>query len=138
MSVCVYMCIYVCVCMLLYIVDVCICLYTCMLASNCCVCIWQTSPLSSARLRMHAIDTRWRFLRWLTALHVNNNNIFITFKPLPIIFLYFSPTEDEDVNFFGNCLRVHLNEWMKDSHKLYLHCENSSVVRWGVFSDGRW
>ena len=45
------------------------------------------------------IDTRWRFLRWLTALHVNNNNIFFTFKPLPNIFLYFSPTEAEDAKF---------------------------------------
>ena len=42
----------------------------------------------------HAIDTRWHFLRLLTALHVNNNNIFITFQPLPNIFLYFSSTED--------------------------------------------
>ena len=60
----------------------------------------------------HAIDIRRRFLRWLTALHVNNNNIYITFKPLPNIFLYFSPTEDEDAKFIFILIsiRIHLNE----------------------------
>ena len=58
--------------------------------TNITIVISKTSP---------AIDTRWRFLRWITALHVNNNNIFITFKPLKNNFLYFSPTEDEDAKF---------------------------------------
>ena len=106
------MCIYVCVCMLLYIVDVCICLYACMLASNCCVFLYMTNITIVISKASHAIDTRWRFLRWLTALHVNNNNIFITFKPLPNIFIYFSSTEDEDAKFIFilNSLRVDLNE----------------------------
>ena len=34
------------------------------------------------------------FLRWLTAPHVNNNNICSAFILLPNNVLYFSPTED--------------------------------------------
>ena len=73
----------------------------------------QTSSLSSVRLRMQLTPdgADSHFIRWLTALHVNNN-IFITFKPLPNIFLYFSPTEDEDAKFVFILISiiVHLNE----------------------------
>ena len=78
---CVFVCVYacalacVCVCMHLYI-DVCLCLYACMLASNCCICIGQTTPLSSVRLRIQSspCSADSHFLRWLTAIHVNYNN----------------------------------------------------------------
>ena len=39
------------------------------------------------------------FLRWLTALHVNNNNICSAFILLPNNFLYFKPTEDGEGKF---------------------------------------
>ena len=76
---CVYLyvcvCAHVCVCMHLYI-DACVCLYACMLAFNCCACIGQTSPLSSVRIRMQSspCSADSHFIRWLTAVHVNNNN----------------------------------------------------------------
>ena len=94
MSVCVYMC---------------ICLYACMLASN--LCLYMTIITFVISKASHAIDTRWRFLCWLTALRVNNN-MFNTFKPLPNIFLYFSLTEDKYAKFIFilNSLKLHLNE----------------------------
>ena len=42
------------------------------------------------------------FLRWLTALHVNNNNICSVFILLPNNVLYFSPTEDGVGKFIFN------------------------------------
>ena len=66
------------------------------------MCLYKTNIIIAISKASHAIDTRWRFLRWLTALHVNNNNnnnIVITFKPLPNIFLYLSNTEDKDAKF---------------------------------------
>ena len=61
-----------------------------------CVSIWQTSLLSSLRLRMQSSPggAESHFLRWLTALHVNNNNICSAFILLPNNVLYFSPTKD--------------------------------------------
>ena len=108
LSVHVCICIWVCVrarsrvglCVHLYI-DVCVCLYACMLASNCCiVCIWQTSPLSSVRPRMQSspYSADSHFLRWLTAVHVNNN-ICSTFIYLPNNILYCTLTEDGYANF---------------------------------------
>ena len=84
---CVFLCVFVCVCVCVCVrarvcvcvhlyIDVCVCLYACIFTSNCCVCIGQTSPLSSVRLRIQSSPCRAasHFLRWLTALHVNNNN----------------------------------------------------------------
>ena len=92
------------VCMHLYI-DVCVCHYACMLASNacmlaCCVCIGQTSPLSSVRLRIQSspCNADSLFLRWLTAVHVNNN-ICSTFIYLPKNIIYCTLTEDGDAKF---------------------------------------
>ena len=93
---------------------VCMCVCKCMCVSKCvgeffaCVCL-EPDIIIVISKASHAIDTRWRFL---TALHVNNNNIYITFKPLPNIFLYINPTEDEDAKFIFilNSLRIHLNE----------------------------
>ena len=107
--VCICMCVCVCarsrvcVCMHLYI-DVCDCLYACMLASNCCVCIGQTSPLSSVRLRMQSspCSADSHFLRQLTAVHVNNN-ICSVFIYLPNNILYCTPTEDGDAKFIFYC-----------------------------------
>ena len=67
----------VCVCLHLYI-DECVCVYACMLAPNCCVCIGHTSPSSSVRLHIQSSPCTSPciriFNRWLTAVHVNNNN----------------------------------------------------------------
>ena len=92
---CVYMCVYVCVCM-------CVCEFF--------ACIFlEPDFIIVISKASHSIDTIWCFL---TALHANNNNIYITFKPLSNIFLYISPTEDEDAKFIFilNSLRIHLNE----------------------------
>ena len=72
MYVCVY--VYVCVCVF---VCVCVCVYVCMCVSACvciCVCMCVCEFFSCVCLDFiivtskasHAIDTRWRFLRWLT------------------------------------------------------------------------
>ena len=101
--VCVYVCVCVCVC-------VCMCVCECMCVCKFFACIFlEPDFIIVISKASHAIDTRWRFL---TALHVNNNNIYITFKPLPNIFLYFSPTEDEDAKFIFILIsiRIHLNE----------------------------
>ena len=48
----------------------------------------------------HAIITRWRsiaFFRWLTAVHMNNNNCNALIA-IRNNFLDFSPTEDEKEN----------------------------------------
>ena len=90
----------VCVCLRasLY---VCVCLYACMLASNCCVCIGQTSPLSSVRLRIQSspcsVDSH--FLRWLTAAHVNNNN-YNALIAIRNNIRYCTLTKDGDGNWF--------------------------------------
>ena len=90
--VCVRVSVYVCVCE-------CMCVYMCVSMCVCeffaCVCLEPDFIIVISKAS-HAIDTRWRFL---TALHVNNNNIYITFKPLSNIFLYISPAEDEDAKF---------------------------------------
>ena len=100
----------------------CVCVSVCVYVSKCVgeffACIGlEPDFIIVISKASHAIDTRWRFL---TALHVNNNNIYITFKPLPNIFLYFSPTEDEDAKFIFilTSIRIHLNEWMKYFHKI--------------------
>ena len=137
--VCVYVCVYVCVCVCVYVcVSMCVCVSVYVCVSKCvgeffaCVCLDFIIVISKAS---HSIDTRWCFR---TALHVNNN-IYITFSPLSNIFLYISSTEIEDAKLICILifLRIHLNELMKGFHNLYLQRENSSVVRWGVFSDGR-
>ena len=71
-GVCVYVCVYVCVCMCVY-VCVCVCVCMCVCLSVCvskcvceffaCVCLDFIIVISTDS---HAIDTRWRFLRWLT------------------------------------------------------------------------
>ena len=88
-----------CVCMHLYI-DVFFCLHASMLAFTCCVCIAQSSPLSSVRLRMQSspCSADSHFLRWLTAVHVNNN-ICRAFIYLPNNILYCTPTKDGDAKF---------------------------------------
>ena len=86
---CVYMCVYVCV-------YVCVCVCVCVCEFFACICLEPDFIIVISKAS-HSIDTRWRFL---TALHVNNNNnIYITFKRLPNIFLYISPTQDEDAKF---------------------------------------
>ena len=94
-------CVCSCVC-----VDVCV--SKCVGEFFVCVCLEPDFIIVISKAS-HSTDTRWRFL---TALHVNNNNIYITFKRLPNIFLYISPTEDEDAKFIFilNSLRIHLNE----------------------------
>ena len=89
-------CVFACISILM-----CVCLYACMLASNCCVCIGQTSPLSSVRLRMQSspCSADSHFLRWLTAVDVNNNNICSIFIYLPNYVRYCTPTEDGDAKF---------------------------------------
>ena len=91
--VCVCMRSRVCVCMHLDI-DVCVYLYACMLPLNCCDCIGQSSPLSSVRLRMQSsrCSADSDFLRWLTAVHMNNN-ICSAFIYLPNNFRYCTLTE---------------------------------------------
>ena len=108
---CVYLYLYVCVCVCVCaLACVCVCvhlysdvyvrLYACMLASNCCVCIWQTSPLSSVRLRMQSspCSADSHCLRQLKAVHVNNN-ICTTFIYLPNNIRYCTLTEDGDAKF---------------------------------------
>ena len=107
-GVCVRVCVYVCMCVsecVCICVCMCVCMWVCV-SFFACVCLDFIIVISKA---LHSIDTRWCFL---TALHVNNNNIYITFKPLPNIFLYISPTEDEDAKFIFilNSLRIHMNE----------------------------
>ena len=106
-------CVCVCVCMHLSI-DVCVCLYACMLASNCCVCIGLTSPLSSVWLRIQSspCSADSYFLRWLTAVHVNNNicNALIAIRNN---IRYCTLTEDGDAKLiflFFNSLRAQSNE----------------------------
>ena len=96
---CVCSCVCVCVC-------VCMCVSMCVCEFFACVCLDFIIVISKAS---HSIDIRWRFL---AALHVNNNNIYITFKRLPNIFLYIGPTEDEGTKFIFilNSLRINLNE----------------------------
>ena len=103
--------------------------HTCMLV---CVCIWQTSSLPSVRFRMQSSPggTEAHFFRWLTAVHVINNNICSAFIPHPNNFLYCSATEDGEATFIFICLnslRAQLNEWMKEFYNLYLYRENSRV-----------
>ena len=99
--VCVCACALACVCSQHLYIDVCVCLIACMLASNCCVCIGQTSPLSSVKLRVQSspCSADSHFLRWLTAVHVNNN-ICSAFISLPNNVLYCTPTEDGDAKLF--------------------------------------
>ena len=100
----------VCVCVVCVCSCVCVCMYVCVSKCVCeffaCVCLDVIIVISKAS---HSIDIRWRFL---TALYVNNNNIYITFKRLPNIFLYSSPTKDEDTKFIFilNSFRINLNE----------------------------
>ena len=96
MSVCMYvfvlprshacMCVSKCVCVCasmfgVCVVRVCVCVYVWRSCVFVCVCIGQTS---SVRLRIQSwpdgADSH--FLRWLTAVHVNSNNICIGFIPL--------------------------------------------------------
>ena len=95
-----------CVCAVCVCVRVCVCVYVCVCELFACVCLDFIIVIIKAS---HSIDIRWRFL---TALHVNNNNIYITFIRLPNIFLYISPTEEEDTKFIFilNSLRINLNE----------------------------
>ena len=106
-AVCVFVCacVCVCVCMCVY-VCVCACVSKCVCEFFACVYLDFIIVISKAS---HSIDIRWPFL---TALHVNNNNIYITSKLLPNIFLYIRPTEDEDTKFIFilNSLRINLNE----------------------------
>ena len=65
----VYACVFVCMC-------VCVCVYILRVYEFfICVCIGQTSSLSSVRLRMQSSPggADSHFLRWLTAVLVNNN-----------------------------------------------------------------
>ena len=101
-----YVCVCVCVCVCGVCVCVCVYVHVCGCESFACVCLDFIIVISKAS---HSIDIRRRFL---TALHGNNNNIYITFKRLPNIFLYITPTEDEDTKFIFilNSLRINLNE----------------------------
>ena len=109
MRVCVDACAYLCVCarsracvrVCVYASMFGVCVYVLRVWVFVCVCIWQTSPLSSVRLRMQSSpgSADLHFLRWLTALHVNNNNICSAFILLPNNVLYFSPTEDGEGKF---------------------------------------
>ena len=114
------MCVFVCVCARARVcvfacisIVMCVCLYECMLASNCCVCIGQTSPLSSIRLHMQSspCSADSHFLRSLTAVHVNNN-ICSAFIYLPNNVLYCTPTRRRcEIYFlFLNSLRAQSNE----------------------------
>ena len=92
----VHACVLACVCVCEYVRCVRICFARVLLVV--CVCIWQTSPLSSVRLRMQSSPggADSHFLHWLTALHVNNN-ICSAFILLPNNILYFNHTEDGDI-----------------------------------------
>ena len=85
-----------------------------------CVCLHRTDIIIAIDNASHAIITRWgwiAFFRWLTAVHVNNNNICSAFIPLPNNFLCCSSTEDGEAKFiliFLNSLRAQLNERMND------------------------
>ena len=83
-----------------------------------CICIGQTSSFPSVTLRMQSSPggRESHFFRWLTAVHVNNNNICSAFIP-PNNFLDRSPTEDGEGQFILICLnslRAHLNERMNE------------------------
>ena len=114
MCVCVRACALACVCVCVHLyIDAYVRLYACMLASNCCVCIWQTLPLSSVRLRMQSspCSADSHFFRRLKAVHVNNN-ICSTFIYLPNNIRYCTLTEDGDAKFIFilNSLRTQSNE----------------------------
>ena len=114
---CVFMCVNGCVCVCVNARSVHACVRACVCVCVCeyvrcvricfarvwvfvCVCIWQTSSLSSVRLRVQSSPggADSHFLRWLTVLNVNNNNI-CAFILLPNNVLYFSPTEDGEGKF---------------------------------------
>ena len=66
---CVYMCVYVCVCVC---VSLCVCVSKCVSEFFACICLEPDFMIVISKAS-YAIDIRWRFL---TALHVNNTNLF--------------------------------------------------------------
>ena len=104
---CVSKCVCVCVCM-------CVCVRVCSVCVSCasmcvrvflarvcvfeCVCLGQTSSVM-LRIQSSPDGADSHFVRWLTDFHVINNNCSAV-VPLPNNFLYCSPTEEDEGNFY--------------------------------------
>ena len=88
MSVCVYICVFMCVCVCVCLsshacVFLCMCVFVCVcMCVRACISIlmclldFMHAPLSSVKLRIQSspCSAASHFLRWLKAVHVNNNN----------------------------------------------------------------
>ena len=127
------------VCRHLYI-DVCVCIYACMLASNCCVCIRQTSPLSSVKLCMQSspCSSDSHFLRWLTAVHVNNN-ICSAFISLPnnVSIALLRKTEMRNLFFIFEFLKSTVERMNERILQLISPPRKLKSQGWGVFFGNR-
>ena len=88
---------------------VCVCMRVCFARVYFCMCLPRPDIIIAIINASHTIITRWvdsHFLRiffafsvWLTAFHVINNNCSAD-VPLPNKFLYCSPTEEDEGNFY--------------------------------------
>ena len=117
-------------------VCVCVCTLACMRACVCmrvcfahvcvfvCVCLGHISSLPSLSLRIQSSPdgADSYFLRWLTAFHVINNNCS-AYVPFPNNFLYCSPTEEDEGNFYF----ILISFFFKFFYILYLHREISRI-----------
>ena len=101
-SKCVRMCVCVRVCSVcMSCASICVCVCLACVCVFVCVCLGQISSLPSVTLRIQSSPdgADLHFLRWITAFHVINNNCSAV-VPLPKNFLYCSPTEEDDGNFY--------------------------------------